>query len=88
MLEQMLDEALTEYYERALSNVDTTEHRFSRCHERVMKRIFKRYEISAARLCPERKMQPQKITCKNIGKQLLAALILIFLGLITGFTAA
>lgn len=86
MLEQMLDAVLTEYYDHTLANVDILEHQFSRRHERAMKRIFKRYEINAAYLHSEWKTEHTKIKYKNAGKRILIALVLVFLGLITGFT--
>ncbi len=88
MLEQMLDAVLTEYYDHTLANVDMLEHKFSRRHERAMKLIFKRYEINAAHLHSEWKTEHTKITYKNARKRIIVVLVLVFLGLITGFTSA
>lgn len=51
MLENLLDEVLTEYYTKEFSNYSTVpEHKFSLKHRIAMKKIFKRYEFNTMQL--------------------------------------
>ena len=89
MLENLLDEALTEYYTKEFSIYSTVpEHKFSLKHRIAMKKIFKRYKRNTLQLrstaVPSAVYDVSERKFRLTPKRLLVLLIIILLAALAG----
>lgn len=90
MYNSLLDEVLTEYYEREFSKYSTApEHKFLIKHRLAMKKIFKLYERNTKSLRPRLSQNSVSISkIRLTPKRVLILVLMIFLAALAGCTAA